>query len=368
MKKIIHIHTDHKFIVDSERYLGEIFVNELIILDTKNQSNTNYHNKALFFDPKLENLNEILAVVNTADALVIYSMDFYKTPIVNSVDKRIKIIWRFFGAELYSRKLHLYLSTKSRSFFISRLCKGKIKSIFRFFIKEEKSFYNAIRRADAITCVFKDEYDYLIRHYSHLPRFIPLSLENRNYSKEIDFELDYPKKNTLIIGNSRAFYNNHLDILEIVERCNLDKKISIKLLFNYGAEDAYTHKVREKVGDIERVALLDSFIPPHEFLDFYGSVAAFVNNSYRQLALGNIFLALHKGVKVYLNKKNPTYTWLKKEGLYIYEIKELKNDLETGQIHLVKSEIVHNLKCLNKLKEDHSKADFQLKVLELLNN
>ena len=196
MRKVIHIHSDHKFIVDSERYVGEIFVNELIILDTKNPSNTEYHNKALFFDPKLENLNEILAIVNTADALVIYSLDFFKTLIVNSVDKRIKVIWRFFGSELYSRKLHLYLSTKSRSFVIPRLFKGQVKSIFRFFIKEEKSFYNAIRRADAICCVFKDEYDYLIRHWDHLPKFLPLSLENRNYSKEIDYKLDYPKKNT----------------------------------------------------------------------------------------------------------------------------------------------------------------------------
>jgi dTDP-N-acetylfucosamine:lipid II N-acetylfucosaminyltransferase len=348
--------------------MGEIFVNELIILDTKNPSNTEYHDKALFFDPKLEYLNDILAVVNTADALVIYSLDFFKTPIVNSVDKRIKIIWRFFGTELYSRKLHLYLSTKSRSFLIPRLFKGQIKSIFRFFIQEEKSFYKALRRTDAITCVFKEEYDYLIRHWDHLPKFIPLSLENQNYSNEIDFEMDHPKKNLMIIGNSRAYYNNHLDILDVVERCKLDKKINIKLLFNYGGEDAYTHKVREKVSDLERVSLLDSFIPPHEFIDFYGPVAAFVTNSYRQLALGNIFLALHKGVKVYLNKKNPTYTWFKEEGLCIYAIEDLKNDMETGRIHLAKNEIEHNLKCLKKLKEDHSKADFQLEVLQLLNN
>ena len=368
MKKVIHIHSDHKFIVDSERYMGEFFENELIILDTKNSSNKQYHNKALFFDPKLENLKDILTIVNTADALVIYSLDFFKSQIVNCTDKKVKIIWRFFGTELYSRKLHLYLSTKSKLFVISRLFKGQIKSIFRFFIQEEKSFYKAISRTDAISCVFKEEYDYLIRHWNHLPKFIPLSLENRNYSNEINFELDYPKKNLMIIGNSRAYYNNHLDILEVVERCKLDKKINLKLLFNYGAEDAYTHKVREKVGDMERVTLLDTFIPPHEFIGFYGPVAAFVNNSYRQLALGNIFLALHKGVKVYLNKKNPTYTWFKEEGLYIYKIEDLKNDLETGQIHLTKSEIRHNLKCLNQLKEDHSKADFHLEVLQLLNN
>ena len=367
MKKVIHIHSDHKFIVDSERYLCDFFINELIILDTKNSSNKEYHDKALFFEPKLENLKDILAIANTAEVLVIYHLDFFKTLIVNGVDKRIKIIWRFFGAELYKRKLHLYLSTKSRSFFIPRVFKGVIKSNFRFLIKEEKSFYRAIKRADAISCVFKDEYDYLRRHWDHLPKFVPLSLENRNYSKEIDFNLDYPKKNIVVIGNSRTYYNNHLDILEMVETSNLNKKINIKLLFNYGSENKYTYKVK-KEAIVKKVELIDAFIPPHEFINFYGPVAAFVNNSYRQLALGNIFLALHKGVKVYLNKKNPTYSWLKKEGIYIYEIENLKNDLETGQIYLVKSEIEHNLKYLKKLKKDHSKTDFQLEVLQLLNN
>ncbi|MDO6605162.1 hypothetical protein [Arenibacter palladensis] len=368
MKKIVHIHSDHKFIVDSERYLGDFFDNELIILGSKNSSNTEYHNKALFFDPSPESLNKIVTIVNTADILVIYNLDLFKSQIVNLLDKDVKIIWRFFGTELYSRKLQLYLSTKSRSFFRSRLFKDQIKSIFRFLFQNEKLFYRAIRRSDAICCVFKEEYDYLIRHYNHLPKFIPLSLENRNYSKEIDFDLEYPKRNTVIIGNSRAFYNNHLDVLDVVEQCNLSDDIEIKLIFNYGAEDAYTHKVREKAGILAKVALIDSFIPPDEFINFYGPVAAFVNNSYRQLALGNIFLALHKGVKVYLNKKNPTYAWLKNEGLNIYNIETLKNDLVTGQIHLTKSEITHNLKCLNKLKEAHSKTDFQVQVLQLLNN
>ena len=64
MKKVVHIHSDHKFIADSERYEGEFFLNELIILDSKNSSNTKFHNKALFFDPKSENLKEIIAIVN----------------------------------------------------------------------------------------------------------------------------------------------------------------------------------------------------------------------------------------------------------------------------------------------------------------
>ena len=368
MKKLIHIHSDRKFISDSERFLGEFFDNELLILDTKNSFNKEYHNKALFFEPNPENLNKILAVVNSADALVLYNLDFFKSQIVNRADKRVKIIWRFFGTELYSRKLHLYLSTKSRSFFKPRLFKDQVKRILPFFFQNEKLFYRAIRRSDAIVCVFKEEYEYLISHWNHLPKFVSLSLDKLPYTKEIDFELEYPKKSTMVIGNSRSNYNNHLDILEMVETCNLNKKINIKILFNYGVENAYTDKVREKAKGIEKATLIDTFMPPHEFDDFYGPVAAFVNNTYRQFALGNIMSALHRGVKIYLNKKNTTYTWFKNEGLYIYEIEDLKNDLETGQIYLAKSEIEHNLKCLNNLKNTYTKSDFHLQIMQLLNN
>jgi dTDP-N-acetylfucosamine:lipid II N-acetylfucosaminyltransferase len=347
--------------------MNKFFVNEIMVLDSKNPSNKEYHNKAIFFEPNQGNLNKILAVANSADALVIYNLDFFKSQIVNHVDKRVKIIWRFFGTELYSRKPDLFLSRKSRSFFVSKIIKGKIKSIFRFFFPYEKSFYRAIKRSDVITCVFKDEYEYLIQHWNHLPRFIPLSLEHhRNYSNEIDFKLDYPKKNIVVIGNSRAFYNNHLDSLELVKKSKHVRKLNIKVLFNYGAENKYTSAVREKV-KLVKVELIDSFIAPNEFIDFYGPVAAFINNSYRQLALGNVFMALHKGVKVYLNSENPTYQWLKREGLYIYNMETLENDLETGQVYLAKSEIEHNLKGLKKLKEGQSKNDFIFQVCELLN-
>jgi hypothetical protein len=117
---------------------------------------------------------------------------------------------------------------------------------------------------------------------------------------------------------------------------------------------------------IEKATLIDSFMPAHEFNDYYGPVAAFVNNSYRQFSLGNIMSALHRGVKIYLNKKNPTYTWFKNEGLYVYEIADLKKDLETGNIHLTKNEIVHNLKCLRNLKDLYPNTDFHLQVMQLL--
>ena len=132
MKKIIHVHSDRKFISDSERFEGENFINELLILETKNSFNEAYHDKAMFIEPNAGNLSKIIAIVNSADMLVLYNLDFFKCQIVNCVDESVKIVWRFFGTELYSRKLHLYLSGNSRSFFKQRLFKDQVKRTFPF--------------------------------------------------------------------------------------------------------------------------------------------------------------------------------------------------------------------------------------------
>lgn len=369
MNKIIHLHSDHKFVSDSERFESMIFKNQLIILSAKNSHNRPYHDKALFFDPSPTNLHNILKIVNSADALIVYNLDFFKSQIVNLLDERVKVIWRYFGTELYSRKPHLYISTTSKPFFVSRIVKSKVKSVFRFVFSQEKLFYKAIKKCSAIICVFEEEFDYLTSLWGNLPKFIPWTLESPDfYNKKIDFNLEYPKEELVIVGNSRSFYNNHLDILELINTCNLDQKTTIKLLFNYGSENKYTQKVREKTDCIDNVSLIDSFISPNEFVDFYGPVAAFVNNSYRQMALGNVFMALNRGVKIYLNKNNPTYTWLKKEGMYIYEIEDFRNDLEVGQFYLTKNEILHNLNCLKKLEDSNTTANFQSQIIQVLNS
>ncbi len=368
MKKIIHLHSDYKFISDTERFGGKFFANQLLILGDKNPNNNQYQHEALFFEPNPENITEIVSIVNSADLLVLYNLDFYKSQIVNHADRTVKVVWRFFGTELYSRKLHLYLSPKSRVFYKTRLFKDQIKRMAPFLFRNEKLFYTAVQKCSAIICVFQEEYDYLKSQWEYLPKFIPWSLESPNfYSKKIDFNLEYPKKGLIIVGNSRSQYNNHLDILELIETCDFDQKVNIKLLFNYGPNNKYTQEVREKANYIANVSLIDSFIPSNEFVDFYGPVAAFVNNSYRQMALGNIFMALYRGVKVYLNKNNPTYAWLKREGMLIYEIKDIKNDLETGQFYLSKQEILHNLSHLKSIEDSNTPADLQLQILELVN-
>lgn len=366
MKKVIHIHKDHKFIEDSSKFEGDLFENQLIILDSKNQYNKAYHNKAFFFEQNESVIDQILQRVNQADILVIYNLDLFKSIIINKAKKDILIIWRFFGSELYARKLNLVLSDKSQSFVSKKLLRWKIKLYLPFFFYAEKSFRKAMKRVDLMACIYEEEYKYLSMQWSYLPQFIQLPLVVFSSFVKDDSQNYYPKENKLVIGNSRSIYNNHLEILEIIETSNPLENIQIIMPFNYGAEQEYTESVRAKAKSLSNITILEDFLPPKEYGNFFNSVAAIVNNSYRQFALGNIFAAIESGVKIYLNTNSPTYSWLTKEGYIIFSIENLSEDLKNGNIKLTQNQAKHNLYCLKDQKLRNNKADFQMKILNLV--
>ncbi|MBL4879794.1 MAG: TDP-N-acetylfucosamine:lipid II N-acetylfucosaminyltransferase [Oleispira sp.] len=369
MKKVIHIHRDYKFISDTNRFKGNLFENELIILDSKHQYNKEYHNMALFYEPDESGIDEILQKVNQADILVIYELDFFKSLIVNKTRKDVLIIWRFFGNELYTRKLNLVLSDNSRSFVFRKLLFWKIKLYFPFFFYEEKKFREAMKRIDLMACMSEEEYKLLSKHWSYLPKFIGLPFIHGLKSHDLlkrELESYFPKEDKLVIGNSKSIYNNHLEILEIIRISNPMENIHIIMPFNYGAEQEYTDSVRTKAKSLRKIHILEDFLPPKEYNKFFNSVAAIVNNSYRQFALGNILIALQQGVKIYLNMNSPTYSWLIKEGFLIFSIVELSDDLKTENIKLTKNQAYHNLNCMKDQESRYTKSDFRMEILKLM--
>jgi hypothetical protein len=57
---------------------------------------------------------------------------------------------------------------------------------------------------------------------------------------------------------------------------------------------------------------------------------ALVINSSKQMALGNIFIAIQNGLKIYLNKNNDILNWLISNNLHVFTIKDFEIDLKLG--------------------------------------
>src|SRR5699024_4623559 len=121
-----------------------------------------------------------------------------------------------------------------------------------------------------------------------LPQFIPLPLyPDGNAPPKLD-----QKKPVMLIGNSKNAYNNHLDVIRLLHQHSTPSAIFFKLFFSYGRHEHYGAAVQREAKGLEQVTFIERFLPKAEFEQEYREASALVINSYRQLALANIFAAI----------------------------------------------------------------------------
>lgn len=367
--RIVHIHSDLKFTGNSKIFEDTRFVNQIIILGDKTNYNGPYKENAMFFKQNRKDIVRIINLCKMADMVVLYDLDLRKCIIANRLPSNIKIIWRFFGYELYDKmQEHVYSQLtmdliKSNRYLVKlRSYISKVKQYIKWHTSYNNEFEKAINRVNYFLGLSKYEYDFLKRYWPNLPEFIqhPFTTQEQSY------KYGQEKFNEIVIGNNRSAFNNHIDILELIERTKNRRNYNFKLFFNYGQNNKYTQAVRERAGKIEEVGIIEVFLSIEEFRSVYARVAAFVMNSYRQLAMANIFQALRNGVKVYLNHKNIIFDWLKAEGFLVYSIDDFSIDIETNNIRLKEEEVKYNLKQMADLAKKYNKNDFQQEIYKII--
>lgn len=362
-KKIYHIHTDFKFLYDSQRFEDELLNNQLIFIGEKDEKNALYHDSALFFSP--DDLSKVLETVTDADLIVFYAMCDKKIKLLNQLPSSVKTAWRFFGYELYGTRHDLMFSTKTleimykrKSYFLGVFfwLNFYYKSLKRYLESKKKLEY--IAKIDYILLFAEEEYIYLKKHWK-MPKFVRLNLDNK--LSETDFS---QSENRVIVGNSRNSFNNHLDILDIISKHKTETNFTFFL--NYGNKGRYYQEVLERIYHLNNYTIFDEFLNKEEFERIYSTSSSLVLNSYRQMALGNIFMAMKYGLKIYLNNKSPLKAWLLHNGINVSSIADLEADLQNQSLSLTEAERMQNINSFNNLFLSYTKEDFCNKVLEIL--
>ena len=369
--KIIHIHTDYKFIWPSlMAFEGNYFDNTVVIIEKKSPYDGPLKKNTFIFDSANKNIRNIINVCNKADLVILYDLDFIKSRIATELPRNIKIAWRFFGYELYSKRKDLFVSEKSfsasmanRHFSIGQFV-NIIKPIYhriKFGGTPLSLFNAAINRINYFLALSLEEYVFLSIYWDNLPEFIKLP----HRKVDIDIEtlvLNFKNKKynrDVIIGNNRSLYNNHLDVIETIDRSSNKAKYNFELLFNYGPNNIYTEAVRKTVKNKKYYTIIEEFIPPEKFKQFYEKISALVINGYRQMAGANIIMAIMNGVKVYLNKKNMHGTFLRNEGFHIFTMEDFERDLENDNLFLDYATAKQNLNQLTRFLKKYTALDFQ---------
>lgn len=371
-KKIIHIHTDLKFISDSIRFESKFFDNEILVFGKKGKYNGPYKEKAQFYSTSITDINKVIHICQASDMVVLYDLNFIKCYIANRLRENIKIIWRFFGLELYS-KIPNYvfsertLSIKNRQQAVYeqlRNVAGKLFFFTKFKTTSKKELNKGFKRVNYFAGLSDTEYHFLKQYWPILPPFIQLSFFQFPSNNKSLIE----KKSQIIVGNNRSAYNNHLDILQLLKNTKSSLHYEFLLLFNYGQNNAYSNAVREMAKSIKEVTIVEDFLPFEDFTNLYFVSSAFVLNGYRQMAMSNVFEALQNNVKIYLNEKNVILDWLRKEGFLIFTINDFASDLETNNLKLSEVDAQINQDQFLKFKVKYNQENFHYRLIKILDD
>ncbi|MCH7974479.1 MAG: TDP-N-acetylfucosamine:lipid II N-acetylfucosaminyltransferase [Bacteroidetes bacterium] len=278
------------------------------------------------------------------DGVILHALTDDKIKIVNNADTSVKFAWMFWGADAY------YIN-KIRTNLFSKKTKKILKTINdnSSFIYEVKQFLysmdvfsvpyslinkgnfpadyqrrKAMKRVDFCAPVIEDDY-YMIKKKLNLKcKLLPFSYGTIE-SLVHDFENDNFSQNTkntysrILLGNSADPSNNHIDILYLLQKLNFTGEIVCPL--SYG--DVNYRDFLIKIGyDIfgNKFKPLTDFIPLQQYQSLLRSCGIVIMNHYRQQGMGNIISSLYNGSKIFLNEKNPVYTFLKRNNAVIFSI------------------------------------------------
>lgn len=284
------------------------------------------------------------------DVVVIHSLSYYFSHLVNTILENKKIIWIFWGGEVYDflkefRNNNFKAQTKP---FINRyLWKVNLRTLLRpifFRLKNPRrswnfSKYQAFKKIDGFALAHKNEFDDLKNELNlscKLHWFTYYSIESLitdQYKNSKIFG------NNILVGNSATPSNNHLDVLhQIKNEISIgDRQIIVPL--SYG-EKWYRNKIIDVGTDLfsNNFKALVDFIPLVDYNQIVFSCNVVIMNHLRQQAVGNLIVSIWMGAKVFLDERNPLFKYFHNLGLIIFSVQkdlkliELDNNLSEDEI------------------------------------
>lgn len=340
--KIAHIIVDDKFIDMALRQFDEILPqnNLPIIIGEKRKMDFVKRDDIRFLSR-----SQLRAFLRSSEctAVIFHSLPDHHLPLLSIIPRDKKVFWLGWGYDYYDRLLSdayqdglLLPETKKlmdikSCGFKSKLTLMECKKIIKLALaKIEPSSAELLARVDYFSPVLDVEY---VMAKELNPWFSPEFISWNYGTAEDDLGGDNIKfgicRNNILIGNSSAPENNHVEVFQLLSKnLNLSgRKIIVPL--SYGNEF-----YRDKVVAIGRQMFGTQFVPLIEFMskdayiELIDSCGYVFMNHLRQQAMGNVFIMMMKGAKVFMNSQSPAFKWLIRKGALVYSVDSLQKESE----------------------------------------
>ena len=132
----------------------------------------------------------------------------------------------------------------------------------------------------------------------------------------------------ILLEHSANITNNHLDIIAAIKKKGIQLKgRDIYVPLSYGESVIASRVQKEARFEDAIVHCLMEPVPFDEYSNIISSCTHAFFGMIRQSGLGNIFLCLRKGIKVFFFKDSILYKHFKQQGFYVFSIEDELNDL-----------------------------------------
>jgi dTDP-N-acetylfucosamine:lipid II N-acetylfucosaminyltransferase len=342
MFKNIHVIDDDKFFYPAYRSFEENYgdSNIYLCLVSKRDKRVNSYSGNIYYCNILNKkcsieIKNIIVRNDLKRAFIHYANDL-KVSFVSAylVDKKIKLFWIFFGADLYSRLNKgsgLFNKKVFPNIFIIPETISRIVLRFRIFIFHivylnrinTNTFRNFCKRVDFFC--FWNEYDYQI----FLDNFktsakLKYFLYYRLLPKQLETNLELKSK--VLVNHSASRSGNHIAVFEKLKRIGFDGEIICPISYgNLGMSKIIKQRGSALFGHNFRY--LTNFLPPTDYYSLLLEVKVAVFGHQRQEAAANIFIMLKFGAKIFLRNDNSILKWLRVRGFVVFSFEDDLNAL-----------------------------------------
>lgn len=340
-KNILHILTDDKFTdYVIEQFSAPEMSSEFVLIPSNNSMGLVKHvDMCTIVFPNSIEFEKLLSSIDQYSGVVLHGMFWggWQTPILKRVPSPVKVVWVFWGGELYARhdiRTH-FLAPISNILYVLKGYKNGRNTSWEIPLE-------LYQRIDYCITSIKEEY-YFAQQFTHASFkhfwYSYYSIEDTIGETMLNSRCE---GNNVWIGNSAALVNNHLDILRHLRKGGLlrlmkDKRVIMPL--SYG--EPWVRNMMKKVGHRifgNRLLVLEQYIPRNEYNALMLSCSTMIIGYLEPAANGNIMTALWLGMRVYLSEKSMAYVYYKRIGCYVFSI---EHDLNK-----------HNPDCFTKLSDD----------------
>lgn len=360
MIKIVHIINDEKFIdtaISIFDSLGESIRSYYFCYTNSELKYIRKKDRVITFNDEASIIN--LINQNNYDIVFLHSQILSFTSL-SRINKNIILIWISWGYDLYNQAPYILPKIAPININVYKpLTRHYLRKHFsyrgliRYIVKlnyfkdlsKKNRFYN---RVDYLSTILPIEFDYITRFCKkHLiKQFHFAYMRNIPYEKIVN--IDYSNGKNILLGNSGAETNNHIDVLKEISLLNIgNRKIIIPI--SYCGSVDYIKYLKIKVNEFNlenNVVFLENFLAFEDYEKLISSCGYAIFGHVRQQALGNINIMIRNGCKVFFYKDSFAYKQLIKDGLIVYTIESLNSE---SFVSLSKTEIKHNqLSYINK--------------------